>query len=243
MLDINKQMEYLTISFTHDYYRRDIPISLTLRCKDIIRRYGLYFLQRANSFVLIGKSFLYEKFKEEFKMIYVFHDGITKAFNKKMLLGIEEDCLRVYLQVASSSFYFVTALGDEVEIETRDSRINPLAKLENKLELSFHFNGVRKHIEYIFTSEKKYENLEVVEENGLLLFNKKIISPFVSDKYMTSFSTSTTVPISEVFSYKINLIEQNQYGVKIIKTGLNPPAPSSFSPNKPKNTISKYYTL
>lgn len=239
MLDRSDQMEYFSISLTHDYYSVDIPITLSIKSKDLVDKYNLYFLKRDDSYFLIGNPLLYNRFKEEFKKIHFLLEHNAYALRRYKQIRNEGGSLVIFLKVNSNSFYFVTTpLNEEQTIISIDTIINST----DQTKIACHFTGVRKCFQYIFISKRKHNDLELIEEDGSLLFDKDANSELLGENAI-SFSTADTVLLKKDTSYKINLIERNKYGLKTIISRLDIPLPSSFSPDKPKTTITKYYNL
>ncbi|ERJ59865.1 hypothetical protein [Sphingobacterium paucimobilis] len=239
MLDRSDQMEYFSVSLTHDYYSANIPITLSIKSKDLIDKYNLYFLQRDDSYILIGKSLLYNRFKEEFKKVHFLLEHNAYTMRRYKQIRSEGESLLIFLKVNSNSFYFVTSpLNEEQTIV----RIDTIMNSTDQTKIACHFAGVRKCFQYIFITKRKHNDLELIEEDGSLLFDKDPNSELLGENTI-SFSTADAVLLKKDTSYKINLIERNKYGLKTIISRLDIPHPSSFSPDKSKTTITKYYNL
>lgn len=240
MLEMSDQMEYFSISLTHDYYSGDIPITLSIKSRDLVDKYNLYFLKRGDDYILVGNSLLHNRFKEEFKKIHFLLEDNAYAVKKYKQIRNEGESLVIFLKVNSNSFYFVTSPLNE---DQRIIRIDTIINSTDQTKIAYHFAGIRKCFQYIFISKRKYNDLELIEEDGSLLFDKDPNSELQLGENTISFTTADTVLLKKDTSYKINLIERNKYGLKTIISGLDIPPPTSYSPNKPKTTITKYYNL
>ena len=237
---MSDQMEYFSISLTHDYYSRDIPITLSIKSRDLIDKYNLYFLKRGDDYILIGKSILYNRFKEEYKKIHFLLEDDPHTVKKYKQIRNDGESLVIFLKVNSTSFHFVTLPLDQ---DQRIVRIDTIINSTDQAKIAYHFTGIRKCFQYIFISERKYNDLELIEEDGALLFDKDLILDPQLGENTISFSTADTVLLKKDTGYKISLIARSKYGLKTIISRLDVPHPSSYSPNKPKNTITKYYNL